>query len=355
MYKCLLFLSAVSALLVSAVSCSVKDQKTKVKEEDSLRTIRPLLVTDSVRHDSDDPAVWINRQDKSKSLILGTDKGGDTGDGAIYVFDLNGKEVKDKTVHGIKRPNNIDIAYDFNINGKLTDIAVLTERLTNSIRVFSLPEMKPLDNGGIPVFESDTARAPMGVALYTDANKNTFAIVSRKNGISGEYLWQYRLEASNGFITGKVVRKFGNYSGKHEIESVAVDNELGYVYYSDEGAGVRKYYAHPDSTNTELAFFGQIGFTDNHEGISIYKKSGTKGYILVSDQQANQFMVFSRDGSLSNPHDHQLIKVIKASTRESDGNDATSDALPGFPKGLFVAMSNDRTFQVYRWEDFGLE
>ncbi|MCU0397977.1 MAG: hypothetical protein MUC73_07725 [Cyclobacteriaceae bacterium] len=35
----------------------------------------------------------------------------------------------------------------------------------------------------------------------------------------------------------------------------------------------------------------------------------------------------------------------------SDGSDVTSRSLPGFPMGLFVAMTDDGTFQYYRWED----
>lgn len=341
---------------VTLLCCKTQESQTATSSTDSTQVIKPIFTTDSVLHDSDDPAIWINRSDKTKSLILGTDKGGDSGDGAIYVFDLTGKEIKDKTIRGIKRPNNIDIAYDFNLNGTSTDIAVFTERLTNSIRVFSLPDMTAIDNGGIPVFETDTARSPMGIALFTDQNKNVYAIVSRKNGLSGEYLWQYKLETNNkGVVIGNVVRKFGQYSGNHEIEAVAVDNELGFVYYSDEGAGIRKYYVHPDSSNVQLAFFGQTGFTGDHEGISFYKKPGGKGYILVSDQQANQFMVFTREGSPTDPHDHQLVKVLKVSTIQSDGSETSSESFPGFPKGIFVAMSDDKTFQVYRWEDLGLE
>ena len=42
---------------------------------------------------------------------------------------------------------------------------------------------------------------------------------------------------------------------------------------------------------------------------------------------------------------------MKASTLESDGSEITSKPLPGFPSGLFVAMSDDRTFQFYDWRD----
>ena len=87
----------------------------------------------------------------------------------------------------------------------------------------------------------------MGIALYTDPKGNIYAITGRKTGPKGgTYLWQYLLsDSGKGFVEAKLVRKFGNYSGKKEIESIAVDNENGYVYYSDEQFGVRKYYADP--------------------------------------------------------------------------------------------------------------
>ena len=62
-------------------------------------------------------------------------------------------------------------------------------------------------------------------------------------------------DSGKGFLEAKLVRKFGNYSGKKEIESIAVDNENGYVYYSDEQFGVRKYYADPDKGNQELLVY----------------------------------------------------------------------------------------------------
>lgn len=336
------------------IACKQKEAPVSSADvKDSATVVKPVFASDTVAYDSDDPAFWINPSDPSQSLIIGTDKGGDAGDGALYVFNLSGKEIKSKTVKNIKRPNNVDIAYGLNLQNKKTDIAVCTERNTNSIRVFSLPDMKAIDKGGIPVFENDSLRAPMGVALYTNpADGKIYAVVGRKSGpTDGTYIWQYLLQDDgHGNVTGKLVRKFGNYSGKNEIESIAVDNELGYIYYSDEGVGIRKYYAHPDSANTELAHFGSTGFTDNHEGISIYKFTDGTGYILISDQQANQFHVFPREGK-NGKHDHPIIKTVKTSTIESDGNDVTSISLPGFPHGLFVAMSDDKTFQFYCWED----
>jgi 3-phytase len=286
-------------------------------------------------------------------LIIGTDKGGDTNDGGLYVFNLQG--IKIDSVRPLMRPNNVDVAYGLVLGNDTVDIAVCTERNRNSIRIFTMPDLKPIDNGGIPVFESesDSLRDPMGIALYTNpADKKIYAIVGRKTGPQdGTYLWQYLLEHDGqGNVKGTLKRKFGFYSGKKEIESIAVDNELGYVYHSDEQHGIHKSYAHPDSSNIELALFGTTGFTSDIEGISIYKLDAATGYILVSDQQADKFRVFPREG-MNGVHNHPEITAIHVSTEESDGSDVTSRALPGFLKGLFVAMSDDGTFQYYRWED----
>ncbi|TVQ40440.1 MAG: phytase, partial [Spirochaetaceae bacterium] len=102
---------------------------------------QPIRVSDRVRHDSDDPAIWINSADPSASLILGTDK------------------------------------------------------------------------------ESD--RRAMGIGLYKrPSDGEIFAIVSRKSGPSGSYLWQYRLhDDGTGQVVGTHVRSFGLFSGSGEIEA----------------------------------------------------------------------------------------------------------------------------------------
>lgn len=126
---------------------------------------------------------------------------------------------------------------------------------------------------------------------------------------------------------------------------------MGYVYYFDEGAGIRKYYAHPDSSVTELSDVGTTGFKDDHEGISIYKTDSSRGYIIISDQQANQFRIFKREGSLANKHDHSLVKIVQASTIESEGNEVTSIPLPGFQTDFWSPRANEKTFQYYRLDD----
>ncbi|WP_410221352.1 phytase [Pedobacter sp.] len=338
-----------SVLLLGATACKGNTQKKLVAD-----TIKPVIITEKVKYDTDDPAIWINKEDPSKSLVIGTDK---EKNGALYVFDLQGKIKEDLVVRNLQRPNNVDVAYGLVFAGKATDIAITTERMTHNLRIFSLPDMKPVDNGGIPMFEGETGdayRDLMGIAIYTAPDKKMYAIVGRKNGpTDGSYLWQYLLQDNGkGQVKATLVRKFGNYSGKKEIEAIAVDNENGYIYYSDEQYGVRKYYADPAKGNKELALFGTTGFKGDHEGISIFKTGDKTGYILVSDQQANRFQIFTREGETGNPHQHKLVKIVNVAANQSDGSDVVNIPLNGtFKHGLFVVMSDDKTFHYYRWED----
>jgi len=317
--------------------------------------VRPVLVTEPVAGDSDDPAIWIHPTDPAQSLILGTDKSG-----GLYTFDLAGRILADRTKTGLSRPNNVDIAQGVMLDGKSIDLAIVSERDGGRVRLYRLPEVTAVDGGGIEVFADDPPewRMPMGVAFYhRPSDGRLFAIVSRKTGPATGYLWQYLVKGDgNSGVTLEKVRQFGAFSGgEGEIEAISVDAQAGYVYYSDEWAGVRKYAADPDTPDagTELALFGTSGFKEDREGISIYKLDAHTGYILVSDQSANLFRVYPREGSAKGPHDHPEIAVIPVSTLDSDGSEVTSTPLgPTFPHGLFVAMSEEgKAFQLYRWED----
>lgn len=338
---------------LAILSACQQNQRAEEVLQD-VEIVKPIFITDTLQHDSDDPAIWINPEDPSKSLIIGTDK---YIDGAIYVFNLEGKTIDSLVVRDLKRPNNVDVGYGFQLADRKVDFAVTGERFTSKLRFYSLPDMKEIIEGGIEVYLGEAGeeyRDLMGVAVYHNPTSGKhYVITGRKNGpTDGTYLWQYEMISSSGGLKLELVRKFGQYSGKKEIEAIAVDHQLGYIYYPDEGVGVRKYYADPENGNEELALFAQKGFTKDHEGISIYHLDEKTGYILVSDQEANQFHVFPREGNTTNPHQHDLITIIKTSTLSSDGSEVISMPLnETFKKGLFVAMSDDKTFQIYRWED----
>ena len=173
----------------------------------------------------------------------------------------------------------------------------------------------------------------MGIGLYKrDRDDAIFAIVAPKTGPRDGYLWQYRLfDAGGGRIDAKFVRRFGKFSAttvreENEIEAVAVDDELGHVYYADEGDGIHKWHAdpdHPDATR-ELAHFGRTGFRGDREGIAIYVSTGGTGYIVCTDQleEDSEYHLYPREGTAQNPHDHSReIVIIRGGADATDGLD----------------------------------
>lgn len=71
----------------------------------------------------------------------------------------------------------------------------------------------------------------------------------------------------------------------NEIEAVAVDDALGYVYYADEGDGIHKWHADPDhpEANRELAVFGRTGAALPH------------GAMIAMNSTPRTFLVFPWD------------------------------------------------------------
>ncbi|MDX1932937.1 MAG: phytase [Capsulimonadales bacterium] len=324
--------------------------------------VTPALATRPVANDPDDPAIWVHPVNPAESRIVGTNKVSATEGGALYVFDLKG-DIR-QIVRGLDRPNNVDIEYGFSLNGTKTDLVVVTERNTSRIRLFALrPDdgtLSEIAPNGIPVFGGETgdAAAPMGVALYRRPKDGAiFAIVGRKSGPTTGYLWQYRLrEDGKGKVTAEKVRAFGNYSGKKEIESIAVDDDLGFVYYSDEGVGVRKYAADPDAPDPdrELARFATADFKGDHEGIALYPTGPKSGYLICTDQipaadGGSVYRVFTREGEPGNPHAHREIARWNGGADETDGIEITARRLgDAFPAGILVAMnSGPKNFLIF--------
>src|SRR5262245_23703072 len=140
---------------------------TAATQPEDPQVVKPVLVTDQVTDDPDDPAIWLDRQDAGRSLILGTNKVA-APRGALVVFGLDGRTRQ--TVSGLDRPNNVDVEYDVVADGRTSDIAVTTERLQHRLRVFRISPVSPhlTDAGSIPVLEGETGERaePMGIALY---------------------------------------------------------------------------------------------------------------------------------------------------------------------------------------------
>jgi 3-phytase len=355
-------------VLVAAVACSgrafegTSPPPTPVARS-SMAAVAPAIATEALPKDPDDPAIWLNSRDPANSLVLGTMKVA-APDGALAVFGLDGKLRH--LLKGPNRPNNVDVEYGLDLDATPTDIAVLTERNGRRLRAYAIAAdgsgLRDISSGGMPILAGAAGDdgAPMGIGLYKRPKDGAiFAIVSPKAGPKQNYLWQYRLaDDGTGRVKAMFVRKFGAFSGVGEIEAIAVDDELGYVYYADEGTGIHKWHADPDApgANTELALFGTTGYQQDREGLGIYTLPGGTGYIVSVDQLPREsiFHIYKREGEPGRPHDHSaLLLSFKGGADGTDGLDVSSAAFgPQFPEGVLVAMNSaSRNFLIYRWRD----
>jgi 3-phytase len=363
-------------LLVAAASACRGAPETE-RDEDSTRPVpRPSPLSSAVEieaeyataplsNDPDDPAIWMHPSDPARSLIIGTMKVAAPA-GAIVTFGMDG-QIR-QTISGIDRPNNIDVEYGFVLNGRPVDIAVATERLKRQLRVFRIEPGtgRLVDLGGVRVLTDQVgeAGAPMGIALYKRPRDGAvFAIIAPKEGPREGYLWQYLLADDRGKVTATFVRRFGGFSAgtvreENEIEAVAVDDPLGYVYYADEADGIHKWQADPDHPDAgkELAHFARSGYRGDREGIAIYSLDDGSGYIVVTDQLDgnSEYHLYAREGEPGRPHDHaREIAVLAGEADATDGLEISSRPLgPALPHGVMVAMnSTPQNFLVFRWQD----
>ncbi|RYG37164.1 phytase [bacterium] len=307
--------------------------------------VSPSFSTTMVPHDADDPAVWIDRTNPAHSLIVGTDK--EEKEGGVYVWNLEGRLVQ--KIEKVDRPNNVDVEYGFSTPMGARDLVVATERGTQRLRTFFMEGGQLRDvTGDTPMVTAGKAEngMPMGIGLWKRKD-GVYAIVSPKSGPKDGYLQLYRLRynAFSGRVDSEFVRFFGAYSGKKEIESVCVDDEAGFVYYSDEGFGTRKVRL---SDYKEVGTLNRTGFKGDHEGLAIWKGRGGRGYLVCTEQLKGDsvYHVFRREGA------NAKVGSFRIGADETDGIEVVSTPLgPKFPQGLFIAMnSSGRNFKVAGWK-----
>jgi 3-phytase len=336
--------------------------------------LHPAVRSQPVPTDADDPAIWRNDADPTRSLVIATNKVAAPA-GALVVYDLEGRILQ--TIEGLDRPNNVDVQQGVPWGAERLDLVVATERLKSQLRVWRVDTAarRLVEVGAVPVFAGETGQAsmPMGIGLYLrPADGALFAVVSPKTAGPANYLAQYRLapaptrragSAMSTGVRGTLVRRFGTFSGmaagaegENEIEAVLVDDALGYVYYSDEHTAVRKYHADPaaPAASRELAAFAREGFTGQREGLGLYAVDDRTGFIVVTDQidGGSTYRLFRREGEPGRPHDHSaLVAELQTDSDATDGIDVTAAAMgPAFPAGLLVTMnSRPRDFLFFDW------
>jgi myo-inositol-hexaphosphate 3-phosphohydrolase len=286
---------------------------------------------------ADDPAIWVNPADPSKSLVIGNDKGT-----ALEVYDLSG--TRTQLISG--GHGNVDVRPGFPLGAGTVDIAAAA---SSGIRVYRInPATRQLtnitDGGRIAVASGE------GFCLYRSQVSGLFYafIISQAGRVQ-----QVRLgdADADGLVDGQLVRSFEVGS---ESEGCVADDELGFLYVSQEDVAIWKYGAEPGDSPSARVRVDSVGAGGNLvsdvEGLSIVYQSNGTGYLLASAQNVadplnSYFTVYQRQGANTFLKSFRVVAGAAADgCSRTDGIAAVAANLgPSYPNGLFVCQDDSNT------------
>ncbi len=313
--------------------------------------VNPVVSTAPTAGNADDPAIWIHPTDPARSVIIGTDK-----DAGIYVWDMNGNQLQ-HLPQGT-RTNNVDVRYGFQLGGRSVDIVAANLRQAGKLAVFVvdrdhsagavLSQIADVNSPG-----NDIQKDSYGFTLYRRKADGTLYVFERPK--SGGRLRQYRIEDDG---TGAGVRVVAvrelNYSGG-TAEGFMADDDLGFVYITEEARGIHKYLADPDASADPVGFFAAgDDIAGDREGLGLYACSDGSGYLVLSSQGNSTIKIYDRRG------DNAFLKTVTPLNEKgkaglgTDGLDVTSFAAPpNFPNGLVAVHDESGSrYHIYDWADF---
>jgi myo-inositol-hexaphosphate 3-phosphohydrolase len=107
---------------------------------------------------------------------------------------------------------------------------------------------------------------------------------------------QWRITASNGRAVAEQVREFPVGS---QAEGCVADDETGALYVAEEGGGFFRFSAASDggSERREIDRVDSAnGLKADIEGVSLWAGKDGKGYLVLSNQGADNYAVYRREG-----------------------------------------------------------
>ncbi len=331
--------------------------------------VTPTLETDPVPNGNDtadDIAVWVHPTDRAKSRIIGVDKAFGEGNGGLLVYNLAGDQTQPELIVGSL--NNVDIRYNFPLNGQLTDLIVASNQKYQTISIFRINgngfvEHVSKDEFGIP-----TGMQVYGSCMYRSPTGKYYAFITQNpyNTSAKGIIQQWELfDAGSGKVGAELVDTFEVGS---ETESCVADDVTGDLYVAETRVGIWRYGAEPNTrtSRTSVDFLGAgrlPGGTAELEGVTLYYAGTNRGYLIVSEQFSDTFFVYRREKNQQGGHDYVTSFQIGPGNgidgvNGTDGLDVTNVNLgPGFPQGAFIAHDQENTdptansnYKVVPWE-----
>jgi 3-phytase len=320
--------------------------------------VRPSVETDvmpSFGDAADDPAIWLHPDDPSLSLVIGTNK-----QEGLHVYGLNGRTLQ---VLPDGKMNNVDLRYDFELGGEKVTLVAASNRSNDSIALYRIDAAarRLIDTaaGVLPTGFHD----PYGLCMYRSKISGDYFVFVNESERGMFRQWRLS-DNGNGRVVTEQVREF---VVSTQAEGCVADDETGVLYIAEEDVGVWKYAAEPDGgdTRTQIDNTEDGRLTDDVEGLALWSGPSGKGYLVVSNQGADNYALYRRDGDNAYVGHFHIVANAAAGidgASETDGLDVSSAAFgTAFPDGLLVvqdgrniAPEEPQNFKFVSWTDVKL-
>jgi len=382
----------------------------------NIATVVPTLETRSHYSDAlgkhtdvDDPAIWVHPTDKSKSLVVTALK-----KGGIDVYNLQGellqfiapakapacKNALATCENKAGRLNNAEIIYDFNLNGKSVDLAVLSDRGLDKLAIYTIDAnasklLTDVTSTAAPlIFTTNQAEINHGNTAYglaTAKTDKTMAFVSQNSETriaqleifdNGDGTISYKNMANLDFPEKYLLPDNSLWTpcsdddGEHpHLEGMVADIENDALFLAQEDVGIWKVSLSDASNSQKWQLISKVSdygvpysrtwsdkeeeyickldtnkdqhYGSDHliadaEGLTIYDGGNNKGYLLASSQGNNTIAVFNRQAP------YQYINSFTVGDGEIDGVDETDGMMvinanlgKEFSQGVLIMQDGD--------------
>lgn len=298
--------------------------------------VRPVAETEvmpSYGDAADDPAIWVHPDDPSQSLVIGTDK-----QSGLFVFDLHGRALQHLADGNM---NNVDLRDGFPLGGADVTLVTASNRSNDSIGAYRVDVagrmLVEVADGVLPTGFDD----PYGLCMYRSAGSGEFYVFVNEGSVGSIRQWRL-FDNGEGRVAAEQVRAFEVGS---QAEGCVADDRFGHLYVAEEDRGLWKYSAEPGGgdVRTLVDGTGEDGrLTDDVEGVALWQGAGDRGYIVVSNQGADNYALYRRDGDNALAGFVHVVANAAAGidgASETDGLDVVSTPLGAdFPQGLLVVQ-----------------
>jgi len=309
----------------------------------AVTAVRETAPVASARDAADDPAVWRDPADPTRSLIVATDK-----QAGLYVYGLDGA-IRSRIAEG--KVNNVDLR-EAVVGGRASVAVVASDRTDPA-------------NARLAVLELDTASATLkplaalpagegeayGMCLYRrPADGALYAFLVVKDGTVRQFALDLAAEPKARFVR--------SFKLATQAEGCVADDRTGELYVAEEDAGIWRISAEPDGGTGPQPFAKVDGRTlvADVEGLAVVPDGPRGGWLLASSQGDSAYALYRLE-------DAGFVGRFRVGPGAVDGTSDTDgiEFAPGpmgpdFPQGLLAVQDGDnapdaQNFKLVSWAE----